>query len=1340
MGLATFDMPLRCQVGTGAAEEVFATYGELTRMHGRLEQTLRDRSGSLLEFLSQLCAAEGLYSAYIENYGGMMHTVRALETDTFFGSILASTRDQSSLRLSGSSTHVPDLRALLSTPIRHITQYTFFFKTLCEVTPRDHLDYDRTVATHRIFERLHARFVACTEIRPPGSPTPEESLGYLRLVNGRCADCGSPRLTHVSSTLGLFLCEPCAHVHGAHLPDHVSMVFAVDDHALRRAACWTHHPKATDILAHLERCSNTAVNCVWEFTVSPSRPDASTSPEDRKQHIIRKYQDRAFFHPEYRFVGRILMRGGLTRKWQTRQLFLRGVRKAETGPRGLVVAHSAEGEQVYPLDDVTDAGLMTYEEDGRSVLQIVAGSTKLLVDLGGVRTNRCLLLALHQVAPQVASVSPFRLDEWLDRKGWLQAARDGNTAHLREFIEQSPSYCDVVEPETSKSAGHIVCEAARLDVAELLLASGADFLQRARDGDTVLHELFARDWTGRVAEAEAFLEKVRAVHPHATFNEANEHGETMLHKSVTRGRSSLVPYLLRIPDINVDCQTSKGATPLYITIRTDQAAVAIQLVEHGADLFVKTHRGDDVLTAARQLNDKVLYDMVFDKYETRRIAQTTNIIQEFIDTEEAYRSDLEIITFIFRTKLVGDLPVSERCLRALFANIEQIYGGCSSFLEHLRPVINLPPEEQDVGRRILAHRPYFESYRMYCMNQTVSAKSLQMLQTDAIFRDWRTGVEGDLKERGMAGSIESYLIKPVQRICRHQLLLRELTKYTASSYADYARLEEAATLLRTILDEANEGKRHLDHIEEIMAVLAANGIAFSRSSRFVEEGPLRIKGNKEQMRFFLFTDVFIVARGTHPQWDPAYIGLFIDVPIIWRCKNSDTAFDVVSREKSKRIAFEAGSLAEREHLIDRITDLLVPFTLRSSQVQEGDDTDQPLQRPIFFEEIYDQSRDTSKGSIKDLPTMTRDEVSLDPKLAKKIGVNDEDSSVERTVMWASGRDAERRTLRQVLQRVAVAGKPYEKHGHKFVSHYFKAPRWCDFCKKFIYGVWKDQGKKCKTCSYSAHFKCWSRVGKSCYGEEATRIWRKREMVDMALVLVEKEGVEKISTVLLFNDTLEFLCDHDAPAGTTSAAPRKDRPLQHTMTIGIESGKLAVKVLGPTKLELRRDVSNLCMAMTFVREEEAGSFLAKLVPAEERKSMRASASGANQMQESAPEPKSWPEPTERPRSAMNWTATDGPAGGRGTASERPVAKAAAPMTEQQSQQGLAQQAAKAAGSRPQAPVPPAPLQRSVYTVVASFPFEAASEAEMTLRTGDRIIVQEMTGEWWFGEKEDGSASG
>lgn len=69
--------------------------------------------------------------------------------------------------------------------------------------------------------------------------------------------------------------------------------------------------------------------------------------------------------------------------------------------------------------------------------------------------------------------------------------------------------------------------------------------------------------------------------------------------------------------------------------------------------------------------------------------------------------------------------------------------------------------------------------------------------------------------------IESFLLKPVQRICRYPLLLRELLKCTAFEDPTYNGIKRALDAMKSMADEVNQSNRDREEVETIAERLIA---------------------------------------------------------------------------------------------------------------------------------------------------------------------------------------------------------------------------------------------------------------------------------------------------------------------------------------------------------------------------------------------------------------------------------------------------------------------------------------------------------------------------------------
>jgi hypothetical protein len=586
-------------------------------------------------------------------------------------------------------------------------------------------------------------------------------------------------------------------------------------------------------------------------------------------------------------------------------------------------------------------------ENVTSCVCLVSPLEKLLMDCGDRHKALLLLFALHRAAKQVMETPHFVFTQWMDRVGWFRAAEDVDEEKLKQYLEVSPSYCELRD-DSGSNAAKIVCSKGRLDLASLLLTFGSDFLQKGKYGLTAMHTLFQVLWSEKdIPHVVTFLEALSASEK-VTFNEATDDGMTPLHLTILDGRSCLIDFLLS-KKVNLDLQNQKGATPIMIALRLNQIEAAMKLMDSGADLFLKTNKGDDALAAAKDLRNEEVYQRIFEQYESRRITQTRNIIQEIIDTEETYCGQLHNLYFIFQTKLSVDHSLSRRAIDSVFANVVDVYNGCEAFLLDILSVPSLPPEKQDMGSRILRHLSYFQQYIPYCRNQTISSKSVRVMLTDPAIKENVDFIVTSLPEK----NIDSYLIKPVQRICRYQLLIRELLKYMNESYADVVWLKKAAEEISAILATANEQKRFLDEIEEYFDVFSSLGILFSSDSYYMGKGEFFLNDrSKRDVSYFVFSDCLIIAKGTHPKWNIFDVFLYSDSPLIWRPQGSKGCFEVTSRSNASRVTFTFDSDAELEAVIDQISEAIANYN--SGKYHKTVWGLHELQRPLFIEEMYSE--------------------------------------------------------------------------------------------------------------------------------------------------------------------------------------------------------------------------------------------------------------------------------------------------------------------------------------------------------------------------------------------------
>uniref|UniRef100_A0A671XK49 non-specific serine/threonine protein kinase n=1 Tax=Sparus aurata TaxID=8175 RepID=A0A671XK49_SPAAU len=196
-------------------------------------------------------------------------------------------------------------------------------------------------------------------------------------------------------------------------------------------------------------------------------------------------------------------------------------------------------------------------------------------------------------------------------------------------------------------------------------------------------------------------------------------------------------------------------TALGISSDSNKASKELQL-----DIIPASAPGSEVKLrdAAHELNE-----------EKRKSARRKEFIMaELIQTEKAYVRDLRecMDTYLWEmTSGVEEIPpgiVNKEHI--IFGNMQDLYEFHHNiFLKELEKYEQLP---EDVGHCFVTWADKFQMYVNYCKNKPDSTQLI--LEHAGPYFD-------EIQQRHrLANSISSYLIKPVQRITKYQLLLKEL--------------------------------------------------------------------------------------------------------------------------------------------------------------------------------------------------------------------------------------------------------------------------------------------------------------------------------------------------------------------------------------------------------------------------------------------------------------------------------------------------------------------------------------------------------------------------------------
>ncbi|KAF7653542.1 hypothetical protein LDENG_00081850 [Lucifuga dentata] len=177
-----------------------------------------------------------------------------------------------------------------------------------------------------------------------------------------------------------------------------------------------------------------------------------------------------------------------------------------------------------------------------------------------------------------------------------------------------------------------------------------------------------------------------------------------------------------------------------------------------------------------------------------------HVMNELLETERAYVEELLCVLQGYAAEM--DNPAMAHLIPAplqnkrevLFGNMPEIYHFHKrTFLRELEQYTDCP---QLVGRCFLERMIDLQIYEKYCQNKPRSESLWRQCSDCAFFQECQKRLEHKL-------GLDSYLLKPVQRITKYQLLLKELLKYSKGCEGT-GDLQEALSSILGILKAVND--------------------------------------------------------------------------------------------------------------------------------------------------------------------------------------------------------------------------------------------------------------------------------------------------------------------------------------------------------------------------------------------------------------------------------------------------------------------------------------------------------------------------------------------------------
>ncbi|XP_029657628.1 kalirin isoform X4 [Octopus sinensis] len=236
--------------------------------------------------------------------------------------------------------------------------------------------------------------------------------------------------------------------------------------------------------------------------------------------------------------------------------------------------------------------------------------------------------------------------------------------------------------------------------------------------------------------------------------------------------------------------------------------------------------------------------------EKRKSARRREFIMaELLQTERSYVKDLETCMKYYMGEMLNQQnnipPGIENKTDTIFSNIREIYEfHDKTFLKELEKYETIP---EDVGHCFVTWAEKFSIYVLYCKNKPDSSQLL-MEHAGTFFEEIQ-------QKHKLSEPLSSYLIKPVQRITKYRLLLKDLLSCCEN---DTGEIKDGLDVMVNVPKKANDAM-HLSMLEGLEDNLEALGEVLLQDNFTVWEPKNLIKKGRER-RIFLFEMCLVFAK------------------------------------------------------------------------------------------------------------------------------------------------------------------------------------------------------------------------------------------------------------------------------------------------------------------------------------------------------------------------------------------------------------------------------------------------------------------------------------------------
>uniref|UniRef100_A0A668AD59 FERM, ARHGEF and pleckstrin domain-containing protein 2 n=1 Tax=Myripristis murdjan TaxID=586833 RepID=A0A668AD59_9TELE len=246
------------------------------------------------------------------------------------------------------------------------------------------------------------------------------------------------------------------------------------------------------------------------------------------------------------------------------------------------------------------------------------------------------------------------------------------------------------------------------------------------------------------------------------------------------------------------------------------------------------------------------------------------IAKEILTTERTYLKDLEVITVWFRSAVIKENAMPEGLMTLLFSNIDPIYEFHRGFLKEIdqrlalwegRSNAHVKGDYQRIGDVMLRNMSALKEFTSYLQKHDEvltelekATKRLKKLET--VYKEFEL-------QKVCYLPLNTFLLKPIQRLMHYKLILERLCKHYSPAHRDHddCKVADIAAQLQSSLIRLENFQKLTELQRDLIGIenLTTPGRGALKNKKKKKEGCLYklTKKGLQQRMFFLFSDMLL---------------------------------------------------------------------------------------------------------------------------------------------------------------------------------------------------------------------------------------------------------------------------------------------------------------------------------------------------------------------------------------------------------------------------------------------------------------------------------------------------